>query len=260
LQDFLQHFGYLQPPKPDSFATLRAAAPALTAKEGAFDQPTLRALTMYQHFHALPVTGVLDAATIGEMSKPRCGVPDVPIFGGGRFVAPGNRWEKMNLTYRFFELSNALTKEEVKRAIRGALNLWTAVTKLKFREVKTGSADIEIRFVSGDHGDGNPFDGVGRVLAHAFFPLGGELAGDMHFDASEPWVVDLTKPGVDLITVAAHELGHSLGLDHSSVRGALMFPTYSGPQRFLDDDDVQGIQFLYGPAQVDPDNPFWWIP
>lgn len=49
--------------------------------------------------------------------------------------------------------------------------------------------------------------------------------------------------------MAAHEFGHSLGLGHSNVPGALMFPTYSfrDPGRFsLPSDDIRGIQSLYG--------------
>lgn len=54
-------------------------------------------------------------------------------------------------------------------------------------------------------------------------------------------------PGYSIFLVAAHEFGHSLGLDHSSVREALMYPMYSYIQDFqLDPDDVQGIQYLYG--------------
>uniref|UniRef100_A0A087X893 Matrix metalloproteinase-9 n=1 Tax=Poecilia formosa TaxID=48698 RepID=A0A087X893_POEFO len=53
--------------------------------------------------------------------------------------------------------------------------------------------------------------------------------------------------GVSLFLVAAHEFGHSLGLYHSTVRNALMFPWYSYVEDFsLDQDDIDGIQFLYG--------------
>ncbi|XP_072095692.1 matrix metalloproteinase-9-like [Mobula birostris] len=53
--------------------------------------------------------------------------------------------------------------------------------------------------------------------------------------------------GYSLFLVAAHEFGHSLGLDHSSVKDALMYPMYKYIENFeLSRDDVAGIQHLYG--------------
>lgn len=48
------------------------------------------------------------------------------------------------------------------------------------------------------------------------------------------------------MTVAAHEFGHALGLDHTQVAGSLMLTSYSGSHRFLGYDDKAGIQSLYG--------------
>lgn len=56
--------------------------------------------------------------------------------------------------------------------------------------------------------------------------------------------------GTSLFHVAAHEFGHSLGLSHSPVEGALMYPWYQGMQNGFDyelpEDDRLGIQHLYG--------------
>jgi hypothetical protein len=52
----------------------------------------------------------------------------------------------------------------------------------------------------------------------------------------------------DLQSAAAHEFGHALGLDHSGIAHALMFPfgdTGAGQQRTLGVDDVIGISFIY---------------
>jgi len=48
--------------------------------------------------------------------------------------------------------------------------------------------------------------------------------------------------------VAAHEIGHALGISHSEQRGALMFAWYDNynPVMSLSDDDKQAIRQLYG--------------
>lgn len=60
----------------------------------------------------------------------------------------------------------------------------------------------------------------------------------------------ISSIGTNLFLVAAHELGHSLGLYHSAKAEALMYPVYKSStdlSRFhLSQDDVDGIQSLYG--------------
>ncbi|XP_041055730.1 macrophage metalloelastase-like isoform X2 [Carcharodon carcharias] len=114
----------------------------------------------------------------------------------------------------------------------------------------TSSADIEIIFTTGDHGDNNDFDGPGQILAHAFGP-GPAIGGDAHFDEDESWVTG--SNGINLLIVATHEFGHSLGLSHSSVAGSVMLPFYTFVPREsfkLSSDDIEGIQSLYGSSAV----------
>lgn len=60
--------------------------------------------------------------------------------------------------------------------------------------------------------------------------------------------------GTDLLQVAVHEIGHTLGLQHSSALGSVMSPLYSysyPPQ--LSKDDERRIQSLYGVKVVQPE-------
>jgi len=54
--------------------------------------------------------------------------------------------------------------------------------------------------------------------------------------------------GTNLLQVAVHEIGHSLGLGHSDVQNSIMAPFYRGykPGFTLDKDDIDGIRHLYG--------------
>lgn len=53
---------------------------------------------------------------------------------------------------------------------------------------------------------------------------------------------------VDLFSVTVHELGHSLGLMHSNIPDAIMFPYYRGYSKSikLHSDDIAAIRKLYG--------------
>ncbi|XP_054069240.1 collagenase 3-like [Rissa tridactyla] len=202
-----------------------------------------------QAFFGLEVTGKLDEETYELMKKPRCGVPDV---GEYNFFPRKLKWSKTNLTYRIMNYTSDLRRAEVDRAFKKAFKVWSDVTPLNFTRIRSGIADIMISFGTKEHGDFYPFDGPSGLLAHAF-PPGPDYGGDAHFDDDEAWSDD--SRGYNLFLVAAHEFGHSLGLEHSRDPGALMFPiyTYTGKTGFvLPDDDVQGIQELYGAGDKDP--------
>ncbi|KAL8198784.1 UNVERIFIED_CONTAM: hypothetical protein K2H54_023979 [Gekko kuhli] len=159
--------------------------------------------------------------------------------------ATGGQWYKRHLTYRVVNWPWYLSQQQVRLAVKAAFELWSNVSSLVFWEATSDSADIRLTFFHGDHNDGtdNAFDGPGGALAHAFFPRRGEA----HFDNDERWSLDSSK-GRNLFVVVAHEIGHTLGLEHSPVRSALMSPYYKklGKDFVLSWDDVLAIQNLYG--------------
>ena len=264
LQQYLVRFGYVA----DGTARNGGRPAPLdlrpTVRSGSFDDATESALRAFQTMANLPVTGVLDAATREKIQQPRCGNPDVSlpnptIASMGQpdlaaFVATGGRWPTSDLTYALQETGVDLPAATVRECVHQAFSTWAGWTRLSFREVAMSAGPhIIIRFVAGDHGDGNPFDGANGVLAHAYFPpvppgTPTPIQGDTHFDEAENWTVTVPpEPGrFDLTTVAIHEFGHALGLNHSPVAGSVMEAFYGGPRRVLHADDIAGISSIYG--------------
>ncbi|XP_077204255.1 matrix metalloproteinase-23-like isoform X2 [Paroedura picta] len=169
---------------------------------------------------------------------------------------------------RIVQFPSTLNKGDTETAIGRAFRMWSDVSPLTFRRLPpTQQADITIGFYTFNHTDCwfsslHPcFDGLNGELAHAFLPPSGEI----HFDNHEFWILGRSrfswKQGVwlnDLVQVAAHEIGHALGLWHSRDIRALMHPnaTHSRTWR-IGQDDVWAIQRLYGCVDEKRQCPAW---
>ncbi|GFS42363.1 matrix metalloproteinase-24 [Trichonephila inaurata madagascariensis] len=233
---YLQKYGYMNESSSNSASLISEQAVSSAIKD-------------FQRFAGLAETGELDNTTLNMMNMPRCGVRDKVGHSGSarrkRYALQGSKWRVTDLTYRISKYPRRLKdKQKVDKEIAKAFKVWSDVTNLKFINTDKGRVHIDVRFEEGEHGDGERFDGPGRTLAHAFFP---QYGGDAHFDDEEKWTINQYY-GTNLFQVAAHEFGHSLGLSHSDVKASLMAPFYRGyePSFSLDEDDILGIQALYG--------------
>ncbi|XP_060528413.1 matrix metalloproteinase-2-like [Cylas formicarius] len=208
-----------------------------------------------QRYGAIKESGIIDNDTLKLMASPRCGVPDVIKSNRQKRFATMDGWNKRNITYYIANWTPRLTESAIAKNIQKALDIWGQYGRLTFSKSFHQDADIIVAFGRGYHGDRYPFDGPGNVLAHAFFPYDREgtgLGGDIHFDDDESWTdrdqADSDR-GTDFFTVALHELGHSLGLAHSTVATSIMFPYYRGydpsAQYQLDYDDILAMYNLY---------------
>ncbi|ESO13169.1 hypothetical protein HELRODRAFT_62740, partial [Helobdella robusta] len=155
------------------------------------------------------------------------------------------KWYTSPLSYRFVNYPSRSSASSPDSSLAQAFNDWSSVAKIDFYQTSNQKANIQIGFYRGDHGDGDSFDGRGNVLAHAFFPQDGNL----HFDDDESWSAD--SSGTNLRQVAAHEIGHIIGLGHTRDSKAVMYAYYTYRNNFqLQPDDVAGVRQIYGPYFV----------
>jgi hypothetical protein len=237
VQNYLRQFGYTR--EGEGLAALRAAE---------VDDITSEALMAFQAFHGLPITGEFDSATKDVMTKPRCGHPDMR---SGIAFSTACAWNQRGITYAFRNGTDDITAQQEFQAVRNAFRTWASIVPFTFTEVGiTGYHEIEIDWRNATDPDYNM---VGSTIAHADYPFGCDFVTrtfpkPLHFDDSEHlWAIGSVTNALDVESVALHEIGHILGLQHSSVSGAVMAPSISQnfTQRSLHNDDIAGIRRLY---------------
>lgn len=142
--------------------------------------------------------------------------------------------------------------------IEAAFARWASVSGLTFTRVAdAASVPIRIGFeaftLSGELGEtdfrfargllGN--DTLVRLLDPAASPLLTNASGLYYYPAF----------GVTLFQVVLHEIGHALGLDHTTDPGTIMYPYATATDADLALGDVEGINALYPYFTVVADSP-----
>ena len=150
------------------------------------------------------------------------------------------------LSYFIGQAPSGISQSTFETAIETALKSWSDVAAIKFVQTTQPGLNNSLDFTS------VRIDGSGGTLAQAYFPADvnrGRLAGDVQFDSAEKWEVGNSLGGsaFDLVLVAAHEIGHALGLDHSSNASAILYPSVSPTQSFkgLAAADITAVRGLY---------------
>ncbi|XP_054824731.1 metalloendoproteinase 2-MMP-like [Prosopis cineraria] len=209
LQDYFQLFGYLNSTLNSNFTD-------------EFSVELESAIKYFQKTFHLNATGQPDNATASLITLPRCGFPDVingSITVMENSTTPFTKWwpeGKIEFTYAFSPENETMTTS-LKVVFSDAFSRWSVVTRLNFTETTSfNESDIRITFLS--------------------------LDGQLGLNSTE-------SDELDLETVVMHQIGHVLGLSHSAIEEAVMYPfNLASKKRKVDfaKDELERIQQFYG--------------
>ncbi|XP_050673692.1 72 kDa type IV collagenase-like [Leptidea sinapis] len=207
------------------------------------DNSLKNSLERFQRYTRISTTGMLDDSTKNMMKLNRCVDPDVSRRRSKRFVKIGN-WRKKHITYKITQYSSNLSKREVDSLIFLAFSVWAEHGDFTFTNRPNGRSDIEIRFENIEPQDESriTFGNAKNQRRASIITLNDAVSWSQDYRTGEP----------NLFQTAAHEIGHILGLGHTDVTGAMMYPIYDLGQKLfsLHDDDIQGIKDIYDNLDV----------
>ena len=167
-----------------------------------------------------------------------CGVPDLK-----RAADPGLppcRWRNNLVTYAQRIRVAGLSDEQVAATYARALRTWAdAAPALVFAPVPWDVANL--RAETGE------IDGPGKAAAISTVACSFVQGRDTAEQTYDPQ--DITPD--NFLSVAIHEVGHALGLQHSNDPGDIMYPTVRADAK-LGPGDVREIRLRYGTPQPSP--------
>jgi hypothetical protein len=171
------------------------------------------------------------------------------------YALEGPKWASKTITWSFAypDQAGGLFSGQIVGAyqsvIRAAFTRWQSVADITFQEVPDAqNVDIRVGWSQlAAYGD----------IGQAVFTYTGGTAPTFNpgtlvrlEDPSETWVASSTTAtyldtASTLYQVALHEIGHALGLAHSTDASAVMNPGAGPFNRDLDQTDIDGIRALY---------------
>jgi Matrixin/PEP-CTERM motif len=189
------------------------------------------------------------------------------VISGSKWNQPGGLGSPITLTYSFQNMFDGgllmpngqpLPSSLIRNSIEEALGVWASVTPISFVEVLDDGLPYGSSLQFGQirfrhiylNGPDPPPPALPIAKAQAYFPSSGVQGGDVEYDHGDRWQEIGTLPQPDILGATIHELGHSLGLNHTDVVDANMYWIFTRTAGLgtgkLFADDITGIQLIYG--------------
>ena len=170
------------------------------------------------------------------------------------FTLIGTQWDGGRATFRsviFGAPSNFISGNNFNQAYQQAFANWNNSSTFRFDTISSPANPCASSANSAAFSDticGQAF-GDSTLAVTRIQSFGGRTSRiTIHFNNEIQWNVFsgslFSRPGVDFRRVAIHELGHGLGLDHSTTSAAIMFPTV-GNVDSVRSNDIAGAAALY---------------
>jgi len=184
-----------------------------------------------------------------------------PMTTGGKEL----RWTALPMKFNIHQAAaNGLSAAATQAAVRAAYKAWVDVSCSYYDASDQGVVNNEWgnendgintnTWVSGWPANmGNSALGVTQTI---FDPYAGKIRdADTLYNPNYKWGNDGDFYAIDAQSVATHEIGHQLGLDHTPISSATMY--FSSGQgdtspRSLHSDDINGVCHLYPSGTTPP--------
>lgn len=202
----------------------------------------------------------------------------VLVGNGVQWPQPGGDGTPVTITYSYNNFLDGglldpsdqpISADFLRLVTEEAFGLWASVAPLHFVEVEDvggrifrgssstydaldpstfGQIRINHAFINGtDEENGMP---VAKAMAWFPAPSAGAIGGDILFDNGDRWGIVGTPSQPDILGIMTHEIGHALGLAHSTTPESTMWfaaPRRSGPGTGrIWPTDIAGVRAIYG--------------
>jgi MYXO-CTERM domain-containing protein len=189
-----------------------------------------------------------------------CAVALVSLFAAtdaSAYVESGSIWQELPVTYKINQstIPGSISGTAI-ASVDAGFQSWEAPTCTSFRAVNGGNTTAGQDINDGQNTILWRSDTWGGTLGDVNSTIGITMtsySGNTRYDADIvfndvgfDWDTTGGFNNVDTQSIATHEEGHFLGLNHTPYESAIMYAAYSGGlKRTLTGDDVQGVCALY---------------